>query len=189
MATSTGNKRAKTPTVLQLEAVEWGAAALGSILGYHGLHIPLSELREECGVNRDGSRAANVIKAARLHGLEAKGYRRDASTLFEKDVFPTIVFWRHSHFLVVEGADDKRVYLNDPASGHRRVTHEEFERDYSEVVLEFSPGPDFKKGGRPYKIWEGLKERLTGEKDAMWLIVGLSLLLVLPSLADRKSVV
>ncbi|MGL1861371.1 MAG: NHLP family bacteriocin export ABC transporter peptidase/permease/ATPase subunit [Pseudodesulfovibrio sp.] len=183
MAISTGNKRAKTPTVLQMEAVECGAAALGSILGYHGLHIPLSELREECGVNRDGSRAANVIKAARLHGLEAKGYRRDASTLFEKDVFPTIVFWRHSHFLVVEGADDKRVYLNDPASGHRRVTHEEFERDYSEVVLEFSPGPDFKKGGRPYKIWEGLKERLTGEKDAMWLIVGLSLLLVLPSLA------
>ncbi len=176
-------KRVKTPTVLQMEAVECGAASLGSILGYHGLYVPLSELREECGVNRDGSRAANVIKAARLHGLEAKGFRRDAETLFKQTPFPVIVFWRNSHFLVVEGSNDKHVYLNDPANGHRRVTHDEFQRDYSEVVLEFSPGPDFKKGGRPYSIIEGLKERLSGERDTMWLVVGLSLLLVLPSLA------
>ena len=175
--------RTKTPTVLQMEAVECGAASLGSVLGYHGLYVPLSQLRDECGVNRDGSRAANVMRAARLHGLEAKGFRRDAETLLTNTTLPAIAFWRNSHFLVVEGSDEKRVYLNDPASGHRRVTYEEFERDYSEVVLEFSPGPDFEKGGRPYKIIEGLKERLSGEKDAMWLIVGLSLLLVLPSLA------
>jgi len=183
MDISTKKQRAKTPTVLQMEAVECGAASLGSILGYHGLHVPLSQLREECGVNRDGSRAANVLQSARLHGLEGKGYRRDTATLFDKSTFPVIAFWRHSHFLVVEGADDKRVYLNDPASGHRRVTHEEFDRDYSGVVLEFSPGPDFEKGGRPYNIWEGLKDRLSGERDAMGLIIGLSLLLVLPSLA------
>lgn len=183
MDISENSKRVKTPTVLQMEAVECGAASLGSVLGYYGAHIPLSTLREECGVNRDGSRAANVLKAARLHGLEGKGFRRDAETLLKNSAFPVIVFWRNSHFLVVEGADEKRIYLNDPASGHRRVTHEEFVRDYSEVVLEFSPGPDFKKGGKQYSLVDGLKERLAGEKDAMWLIVGLSLLLVLPSLA------
>ena len=183
MFASTGKTRAKTPTVLQMEAVECGAASLGSILGFHGAHVPLSELREECGVNRDGSRAANVLRAARLHGLEARGFRRDAATLFEMAEYPSIVFWRNCHFLVVEGADERRVYLNDPASGHRRVTHEEFERDYSGVTLQFSPGPDFRRGGRPYRIWDGLKERLSGERDTMWLVVGLSLLLVLPSLA------
>jgi ATP-binding cassette, subfamily C, bacterial len=183
MNISTSIKRTKTPTVLQMEAVECGAASLGSILGYHGLHVPLSQLREECGVNRDGSRAANVIKAARLHDLKGGGFRRDKAALFEKTKFPAIAFWRNSHFLVVEGADEKRVYLNDPVSGHRRVTHEEFERDYSGVVLEFTPGPEFKKGGRPYSLWEGLRERLAGEREAVWLIVGLSLLLVLPSLA------
>ena len=175
--------RVKTPTVLQMEAVECGAASLGSILGYYGSHVPLSTLREDCGVNRDGSRAANVLKAARLHGMEGRGFRRDAETMLESTRLPAIVFWRNSHFLVVEGTDDKRVYLNDPASGHRRVTFEEFERDYSEVVLEMEPGPDFQKGGQPYSLMEGLKERLTGEREAMWLIVGLSLLLVLPSLA------
>ena len=166
-----------------MEAVECGAASLGSILGYHGLHVPLSQLREECGVNRDGSRAANVLKAGRLHGMEGKGFRRDAATMLESTALPAIAFWRNSHFLVVEGSDDKNVFLNDPASGHRRVTHEEFERDYSGVVLQFTPGPDFKKGGKPYSIVEGLKDRLSGEREAVWLVIGLSLLLVLPSLA------
>lgn len=175
--------RVKTPTVLQMEAVECGAAALGSILGYHGLHVPLSQLREECGVNRDGSRAANVLKAARLHRLEAKGFRRDSETVFEKSKFPIIAFWRNSHFLIIEGVGNKLVYINDPAAGHRRVTHDEFKRDFSEVILEFSPEKNFKKGGRPYNVWQGLKERLAGEHDALKLIVGLSLLLVLPSLA------
>ncbi|MBI9079687.1 MAG: NHLP family bacteriocin export ABC transporter peptidase/permease/ATPase subunit [Pseudodesulfovibrio sp.] len=183
MNSSQKKQRAKTPTVLQMEAVECGAASLGSILGYHGLHIPLSQLREECGVNRDGSRAANMLKSARQHGLEASGFRRDSTAIFEKTIFPAIIFWRNSHFLVVEGTDDEKVYLNDPASGHRRVTIEEFDRDYSGVALEFTPGPTFKKGGKPYSIFSGLKERLSGERDAMWLIIGLSLLLVLPSLA------
>lgn len=166
-----------------MEAVECGAASLGIILGFHGRHIPLSRLREECGVNRDGSRAANVVKAARLHGLEAGGFRRDTATLLESPSLPAIIFWRNSHFLVFEGADDKRVYLNDPACGHRRVTHEEFDRNYSGVVLEFKPGPDFEKGGRPYRLWSGLKERMEGEREALGLIIALTLLLVLPSLA------
>ena len=183
MKDSKSNPRVKTPTVLQMEAVECGAAALGSVLGFHGAHVPLSTLREECGVNRDGSRAANVLRAARMHGLEGKGFRRDADTLLEKTPVPAILFWRNSHFLVLEGADERHVYLNDPASGHRRVTRDELARDYSEVVLEFAPGPDFQRGGRPYSLLEGLKERLAGERDALWLIVGLSLLLVLPALA------
>lgn len=174
---------AKTPTVLQMEAVECGAASLGSILGYHGLFIPLSQLREECGVNRDGSKASHVLRAARKHGLEGSGFRRDAGPLFEKTEFPAIVFWRQSHFLVVEGRDENKIYLNDPASGHRRVTFEEFERDYSGVALEFKPGPEFEKGGKPHEMFSGLKEHVAGEQNSLLLIIGLSLLLVLTSLA------
>lgn len=176
-------KRRKTPSVLQMEAVECGAASLASVLGYYGRHVPLSVLREECGVNRDGSRASNVVKVARKYGMETGGFRKTPEELFETGVFPCIAFWRGSHFLVVEGSAKGFVRLNDPAFGPRRVTEEEFVRDYSGVVLEMEPGPDFSPGGKRYDIIGGLRDRVSGEKRSLLLIVLLSLLLVVPSLA------
>ncbi len=183
MVPGKGPGRHKTPAVLQMEAVECGAASLCMVLAYHGRHTPLSELRELCGVNRDGSKASNMIKAARSQGLTARGFRRPAAQALEQTAMPCVAFWRNSHFLVLEGYRGDQVFLNDPAFGHRTVTREEFEADFSGVVLEFEPGPGFERAGREPGFLPGLKRRFAGNQGALALVLGLSLILVAPSLA------
>ncbi len=139
----------KTPTVLQMEAAECGAAALGIILEYHGRYVSLDVLREECGVSRDGTNAFYVKEAAKRHGLEVKAFRKPAEGLTTRRT-PFIVFWESNHFLVVEGFGRRKVYLNDPAVGRRTVSLEEFRQSYTGIAFTFEPGPRFvKKGGRP----------------------------------------
>jgi len=166
-----------------MEAVECGAAALGSVLGFHGRHVPLSELREQCGVNRDGSRASNIVRAARSQGLEAAGYQRGAEEVLHQTNLPAIVFWRQSHFVVLEGLQGDKVWINDPRGGHRRLTIAEFAKDYSQVVLEFKPGPEFEAQPRSSDLIEGLKARVVGDQGSVLLIVLLSMLLAAPSMA------
>jgi NHLM bacteriocin system ABC transporter peptidase/ATP-binding protein len=175
-------RRNRTPTILQMEAVECGAAALSMILAHHGLWVPLEQLRHECGVSRDGSKASNILKAARKFGLDAKGFKYDALDKLYELTFPAILFWNFNHFVVLEGFDGEKAHLNDPAQGPRAVSMQELDGSYSGIVLTFEPGPEFKKGGAPPNLLPALRSRLVGSESALFYVVMCGLLLVIPGL-------
>ncbi len=175
------NKRKAVPTVLQMEAVECGAASLCMILSYFERIVPLEECRAECGVSRDGSKANNVLKAARKYGLEAKGYKYEIPDLYTID-YPAILFWNANHFVVLEGFKKGKAYLNDPAQGPRVVTPDELDASFSGVCLCFKKGPEFKPGGEKPSLAAALRRRLIGSEMALLFVLLCGLFLVVPGL-------
>jgi len=171
-----------TPAILQMEATECGAASLAIILAFYRRWVPLEELRVACGVSRDGSKASNVLRAARTYGLAANGYRKEPDDLRNMKL-PVIAFWNFNHFLVVEGFVGDKVYLSDPASGKRWVSAQEFDQSFTGVVLSAEPGPDFKPGGESPSVLRALKRRFVGAGNAIALLMVCGLALVIPGMA------
>ena len=171
----------RTPTVLQMENTECGAASLSIVLQHYGRYVPLTQLRELCGVSRDGTDAANLILAARSFGLEAKGFQKGLDAL-ERLKPPAILFWEFNHFLVFEGFRGDSVALNDPALGPRTVSREDFDRSYTGIVLTMEPGPEFQRGGRAPSVWPIVLRRMASEPMGVAFILIAGLLLILPQL-------
>ena len=174
--------RKKVPTILQMEATECGAACLAMILAHYGHWSPLEELRVRCGVSRDGSKAVNILRAAREYGLKANGFRREPGRIFDLP-FPMILFWNFNHFVVLEGYRNGTYYLNDPAIGRRTVTAEEFDQCFTGVCLGFEPTAALQRTGGPPSALAGLWKRVGTSHVPLLLVCLVTLLLIVPGLA------
>jgi NHLM bacteriocin system ABC transporter peptidase/ATP-binding protein len=179
-------KRIKVPSILQMEAVECGAASLAMVLAYYRRWIPLEQMREDCGISRDGSNAGNILKAARNHGLEAKGFKLEAEELPKKATFPCILFWNFSHFVVLEGfkRNGAVACISDPAQGRYELDFERFKRSYSGICLTMRPGPDFKSEGKPRSVLGFVSGRLKGSWSALVLLALIGALIALAGIVQ-----
>ena len=162
---------AKVPVIMQMEALECGAACLTMVLAYYDKWVPLERVRVDCGVSRDGSNAGNVLKAARFYGLEADGYKLEVQTLMEHATFPCIIHWNFNHFVVLDGFRGKKAILNDPARGRVEVTMEEFDESFTGICLLFSPGENFVPEGKPKSVLAFAAKRLKGAEAAIVFVV------------------
>jgi NHLM bacteriocin system ABC transporter peptidase/ATP-binding protein len=174
-------RRVRTPSVLQMEMVECGAASLAMILAYYGCYIPLERLRIECGVTRDGVKASNILKAARKFGFTARGFRREPADLTKMKP-PMIIHWNFNHFVVFEGFKGGKAYINDPGEGHRTVSMEEFDLAFTGVALTFEPTSSFEKIGKRSNMVSSLSSRLSSVRSAILFLIIAGLLMVIPGL-------
>ena len=165
------NKVIKAPVVMQMEALECGAACLTMVLAYYDKWVPLEQVRIDCGVSRDGSKAGNILKAARSYGLQAKGYRMDVEAVKKADALPCVIHWNLNHFVVLCGFRGRYAYINDPARGSVRVTMEEFDQAFTGIVLTFSPGEGFQPSGKRKSTLAFARKRLAGAGAAMGFVL------------------
>ena len=162
---------AKVPVIMQMEALECGAACLAMVLAYYEKWIPLEQVRLDCGVSRDGSNSGNILTAGEHYGLEAHGYRVELDELKEKGVYPCIIHWNFNHFVVLDGFKGNKAVLNDPARGVVQVSMEEFDRAFTGIVLTLEPGEGFVPSGKRKSMLDFARKRLKGAAPAVAFIV------------------
>ena len=162
-----GRKTARVPMIMQLEALECGAASLAMIMAYYDKWVPIEQARIDCGVSRDGSNAKNIILAARGYGFAARGVKYETEPLRKNGSFPCIIHWEFNHFVVLCGFKGNYAYLNDPARGQVKIPIGEFDKAFTGIVLEIVPGKNFVPGGKPKSILAFAKKRLSGAGAAV----------------------
>ena len=175
---------ARVPMVMQMEALECGAASLDMILGYYGRYVPLSRIRKECGVSRDGSNLKSIGLVAQSYGLEVRLFRYDINDLKSEATYPCILFWDRSHFVVLNGYRKGRFFLNDPARGTVRLSEDEFRAHYSGVCMLFQPTEDFEPGGKPDSMWHFAREYMRGTRSVAVFVLLTTFLMMLIGLME-----
>ena len=165
------NAVAKVPVIMQMEALECGAACLAMVLAYYRKWIPLEQVRLDCGVSRDGSNMKNVYLAAKHYGLDVHGFRMETEGLRKDVSFPCIIHWELNHFVVLDGFKGNKAVINDPARGIVQIPMDQFDESFTGLVLTFAPGEGFEPSGKRKSTLVFARKRLKGAAPAVAFII------------------
>ncbi|MBV9709129.1 MAG: peptidase domain-containing ABC transporter [Chloroflexi bacterium] len=173
-------RKRRVPVLLQISMVECGPACLAMLLSYYGRKTTVSEVREKCGVGRDGLNALGIVKAARKYGTRVRGVSLPEND-FRFVTLPAIAHWEFNHFIVVERWTPRYVDVVDPASGRRRMTAKEFDEGFTGVVIMLEPGVQFSRENKVSHLNLGTyaKKYISQAPVALVQVLGASLLLQL----------
>lgn len=177
----------KVPMVMQLEALECGAACLAMVLAYYNKWVPLEQVRVDCGVSRDGSKAKNLVRAARSYGLAVSAYRMSPEALREQADYPCIIHWNMNHFVVLNGFRGSFAYINDPARGVIRLPQKDFDNAFTGVVLVFHPDENFTPGGKRESTLSFARKRLVGSGAAVLFVALTTIITYLFGIANSVT--
>ena len=170
---------AKTPVVMQLEALECGAASLAMVAAYYGKWVTLEQARSDCGVSRDGSSAVNIVKAARNYGFDVNKYKRNPESIRKKGVFPCIIHWNFDHFVVLNGFKGRYASINDPAKGAIWVDEEEFDKAFTGITINIVPGENYQPDGKRKSLLSSARNEMKKAGRGLAVMSAASVILAL----------
>ena len=162
---------AKVPVVMQLEALECGAACLAMVMAYYSKWVPLEEVRLACGVSRDGTSAKNMYLAAQQYGFDVKAFRMSPDAIKKEASYPCIIHWNMNHFVVLNGFRGRYAYINDPARGVVKVSMDEFDNSFTGIVIIPVPSENYEPSGKRRSTVEFARKRLVGAGVAVVFVM------------------
>lgn len=142
--------RQRIPTVRQHDVTDCGAACLHSVARHYGLLLPLARIRQYASTDRDGTNVLGMVEAATRLGFAAKGVRGPFESLPRVPlpaIAHVVVRGALQHFVVVYRVTARHVVVMDPADGRvHRVSHADFRRGWTGVLVLLMPGEEFRRG-------------------------------------------
>ena len=138
----------KVPVILQMEEMEGGAACLTMVLSFFRKNIRLDQVRQACGISRNGIQPADIVRAGESFGLICQSTDLSFAQLKTQVRFPAILSWERNQYVVLEGFRRGTARVIHPTKGRLNVSPDELEKKYSGVCITSRPGEHFIADGR-----------------------------------------